>query len=390
MRHGHAAEEAIHDAAALWGLPDFTYRPALRKVGSGTRELGDGTIIVRNQGVIIQVKSRQQPSLDAEKERRWMRKQIERGLSQAHGSIRLLCTQPTQLTNARGTSVNVDGKHLDWLIAIVVDHPAPPDGVIPPVACKSISAVVLLRRDWEFLFEQLKSTHAVVEYLQRVAGEPIELGDEPVRYHELAAADAQALPETLDPSVGDGEVISTPLLPLEPVASEDLEAHLMVRGIFEDIATTTLQASSEDDRLRTLGELDRLHVGQRAQIGRYLFDALEDVAKVREPEVKWRLRRLAAGPGRAHLAFGTCSHFSEDLQHAFSAWVQLRHHEHGRATGAADMTTVGVLLTPRSDGRRPWDTTTCAVAGDLRLTADQLTAYRQLWGPAGTRTRTLR
>jgi hypothetical protein len=46
LRHGDAAEAATHDAAAVWGLPDFVYLPEIRRVGSGTRELGDGFIIV--------------------------------------------------------------------------------------------------------------------------------------------------------------------------------------------------------------------------------------------------------------------------------------------------------------------------------------------------------
>jgi len=49
---------------------------------------------------------------------------------------------------------------------------------------------VLLRRDWEFVFEQLKSTSAVIAYFDRVAGETVTLGNEFVRYYDLAQADA--------------------------------------------------------------------------------------------------------------------------------------------------------------------------------------------------------
>ena len=41
IARGSAAEEATQDAAALWGLPDFVYRPVVLPVGSGSRELGD-------------------------------------------------------------------------------------------------------------------------------------------------------------------------------------------------------------------------------------------------------------------------------------------------------------------------------------------------------------
>lgn len=59
---------------------------------------------------------------------------------------------------------------------------APPEGVVPEVDESSNPTVVLLRRDWEFLFDQLKSTHAVCGYFERVPGDSIELGDEPMRY----------------------------------------------------------------------------------------------------------------------------------------------------------------------------------------------------------------
>ncbi|WP_405466679.1 hypothetical protein OG783_28720 [Streptomyces jietaisiensis] len=36
--------------------------------------------------------------------------------------------------------------------------------------------IALLRRDWEFLFNQLRSTHAVVGYLHRVAASAPVLG----------------------------------------------------------------------------------------------------------------------------------------------------------------------------------------------------------------------
>src|SRR5437773_2240661 len=42
---GRAAETATHEAAALWGLPDFVYLPDVVQVSSGVRELGDGIVI---------------------------------------------------------------------------------------------------------------------------------------------------------------------------------------------------------------------------------------------------------------------------------------------------------------------------------------------------------
>jgi hypothetical protein len=129
------------------------------------------------------------------------------------------------LTNLRGRTVVFDGNNHRWLIVAVIDHANPPEGLQPPLS-GAHPAVVLLRRDWEFLFDQLKSTHAVGQYCERVAGEPLELGTEPLRYYELAQADAETEPQVLD---GPGPTISAPLLPLAPVGSDDLAAHYMVR-----------------------------------------------------------------------------------------------------------------------------------------------------------------
>jgi hypothetical protein len=90
IEQGTAAEEATHDAAALWGLPDFVYRAEIRKTGSGSRELGDRLLLVGDLGIVVQVKSRHTPTSDEAKERRWVVKQVAKGLNQANGTIRQL------------------------------------------------------------------------------------------------------------------------------------------------------------------------------------------------------------------------------------------------------------------------------------------------------------
>lgn len=45
----------------------------------------------------------------------------------------------------------------------------------------------------------------------------------------------------------------------------------------------------------------------------------------------------------------------------------------------ADAVSVGVLLTPRTDGLRDWDTTMATVIGDPELTDDELQQDRELW-----------
>jgi len=97
--------------------------------------------------------------------------------------------------------------------------------------------------------------------------------------------------------------------------------------------------------------------------------------------ILWRLRSVRGGDGRTHLGFGACSHpHTPEIHDAFGWWVQLRHHDMLEAMGASDeLTTVAVLLTPRTDGRRPWDTTMCAASGVVAFTDEELAGLREIW-----------
>lgn len=379
---GYAAEAATHDAAAEWGLPDFVFSGATVPKGPGTtRELGDTILLVGEYAVVVQVKCRTATSSDEDKERRWLVKNAATALSQGAGTIRSMADRVVELRNARGRRVVVDGSSYRWLVAVVLDHMSPPEGVMAAVASAKHPSVVLLRRDWEFLFEQLKSSHAVAGYLARVANEDIALGEEPARYYDLALADAAAKPTPPDPAVvGAGRPVSTPLLPLAPAGTEDRHAHQIVRIILEEIATTRLTSSSEGDRLRTLAELDRLPIGHRAEVGRFLLVGMGEVSAAPSDEIVWKLRSLKGGRGDAHLAFGVCSHpHTRDLQRAFDLWAQLRHYDLLEGRGQDDpLTTVAVLLTPRSIGRQ-WDTTSVSVSGKIRYSDEDLAALREVW-----------
>jgi hypothetical protein len=286
------------------------------------------------------------------------------------------------MTNVRGHTITVDGSQRRWISAVVIDHENVPNGVVF-AQTELKDSVVLLRRDWEFLFDQLKSTHQVGRYLERIAGEPLELGTEPVRYYQLASADAAANPSGLDPrfQIPGALEVSEPLLPMAPAASEDESAHRLMRSLLEDIATTKLRSATEDQRVRVLAELDRLPVGERAIIGRYLLNSFDHVSK-RGEGILWHLRRIFGGLGTTQLGFGVCSKFNEEIQEAFSMWVQLRHHEFTQrlAGEREDPVTVGVLLTPRSDGDRLWDTTMVSVSGRIGLTHERLAACVEFWG----------
>jgi hypothetical protein len=376
---GKEAESATHGAAARWGLADFIFRPELRVLTSGVRELGDGVLLVGKLGIVVQVKSREAASASTEREAKWVLKQSAKALRQGAGTIRQLCREPATMTNMRGREVEVNGNDFRWLVAVVIDHPDCPE--VTPVRAEN--AIVLLRRDWEFLFEQLKSTHGVGRYMERVAGESHPLGKEPVRYYELAAADEAADPVVLpDPFRVQGiEEVSEPLLPMAPLATEDFDDHAIFRTILEDIARTRLTTINEADRVRALADLDRLPTLQRAAIGAYLRLGFERASQVDPPEVLWHLRRVSGGFDSTQLGFGVCSTFNEEIQLAFRCWARLRHHEFAARVGAEDPVTVAVLLTPRPDKTRKWDTSMCAIWGPSDLTEEQLTTFTEVWHP---------
>jgi SEC-C motif len=378
---GTEAENSTHEAAALWGLADFVFESAVRHRASGVRELGDGIVLVGDIGVVLQVKSREAPTEDQSKERRWVIKQSRKAVAQGAGTIRELEREPALMTNLRGRKIELDGKNMSWLIAVIIDHDEPPTDVV--VESRE-NAVVLLRRDWDFLFQQLKSTHGVVRYLERVAGEAIDLGSEPIRYYELAGLDEEAESSPFGPEfLVPGATRSTePLLPVAPAGTEQQSEHRFFRGVLEDIASIRLEKMPEALRIRSLAQLDRLATRQRALVGQFFLEAFETVWTDMRPGISWRHRRFA-GPDGAQLGFGVCSRGGGEMEKVFRSWVELRHHEFSERIGADDLVTIGVLVTPRADGERAWDTSMTVAEGCLDLTAEQLNAYVDVWKREG-------
>lgn len=382
VTRGVAAENAIQDAAATWGLPDFVLRPQQERKGSGLREVGDGLLVVGKRGVVVQAKSRDTEPQNPARESRWLDKKITAAAKQADGTVRQLSSKPSELINGRGRPVIVDGNAISWVTAVVIEHPDPPADYQVPKIDSRIPAVVLLRRDWEFLLNQLRSSRAVVDYLHRV-GDPTEiLGTEPQRYYELAAADREAASEPLDPAwaayAGDRRFV--PLLPAAPAGSDDDEAHAMVRIMCEDIAASPLNGRSEQDLLHVLAAIDRLPVGYRTELGRLLLDGLRAVRDTKPGESAWRFRTFRpTAPGEVRLGFGVCSQFSELHREAFRSWFLLRHHERSAVEPLTNLMSVGVLLTPNRTGRRDWDTTMMAITGDPQISPEELASSQKLW-----------
>ncbi|WP_143219109.1 hypothetical protein [Actinokineospora bangkokensis] len=379
--HGPEAERAAQSAAATWGLPDFVVSPAVERKGTGVREISDGLVVVGGRGLVIQVKSRNGELGDTTKETTWITSKAGAGGRQVDGTARRLADRSSTMINGRGRTIEINGPAVSWLGVVILDHPDPPEDLSIQRLPTRVPTTVLLRRDWEFLFDQLKSSHAVLDYIARVAGDAhIPLGREPVRYYELAAADAEAVTPPLDPArLGPGTPASLPLLPMAPAGADDPDAHDMIRIICEEIALT--DHDNPADIARILATIDQLPIGYRTDLGRLLLTTLSGFrASTRPGSVGWRSRVYRAEPPQPQLGFIACTTLDESTQNAFRSWVLLRHHEHGTARGDLNtLTTVAILLTPRTDGVREWDTSTMAITGDPGLTDDDVTTYRRFW-----------
>jgi hypothetical protein len=155
----------------------------------------------------------------------------------------------------------------------------------------------------------------------------------------------------------------------------------MYRQMLEDIACSPWDRG-EADRLLVLHLLDRLPIAERAVIGRRLLTHLGRAPRVETGTTRWDARRYLLGNADLHLGYVVCNQLTDLHREAFRQWVMLRHHEWTTAldpdtrTGG---TTVAVMLTPRHDKVRPWDTTVLAVFGELIFEPDELAAMQRLW-----------
>lgn len=277
--------------------------------------------------------------------------------------------------------MNVDGNEVEWVGVVVIDHPDPPAVATPTHEPSELPVIAITRRDWEFLFDQLRSTAAVTDYIHRIAGEaPAPLGDEVMRYYELAKADIDVAPRPTPSWVtGFGKHESHPRLPIAPATSDDTAGHALFRSILEDIAESEID-QPEERRLIVLALLDRYPVAERARLGRLLLDHLDTVLQAADGETVWRARRVVQDDGALHMAFAACSHFTEVHRDFFREWAILRHHDTGLALGAGQLlTTVAVMLTPRHRPGRLWDTSMLYLHGDLDLDEEALANNRRLF-----------
>jgi hypothetical protein len=385
---GTAVEEATRAAAGKWGLRDLVLKPKVFAKGSGIRELGDGTILAGPRGISLQVKARGVTGDTPEKAAQWMLKNAAQGLRQARGTIRTALLNPAvELINLRGRTVAIRGSSVAWIPVVVVDHPdPPPTGVIPAPDLKGPS-VVLTRRDWEFLWNQLHSATAIVDYIHRVAEDedPLELGAESNRYLELAEKDAQSPPGKIPDWIPESGAVNTnlPLLPFDPAASVDRFGHAIFQRILEDIADTDF-TGDETDRITLLSNIDRVAVGARAELGRLLLRRLTGCAEAASNGHRMEHRIMYIDQGSFQLTFTTMSQLTDYHLEFYRSWLLLRRQDFLEKSGALGPIypwTVGVLLTPRADGLRPWDTTAISTNGPPEYDAAEYARLTKVFKP---------
>jgi hypothetical protein len=191
---GTGAEVAAHTAAATWGMPDFVFQQVEHAAkGSGKRELGDRLLLAGGRGAVVQVKARTITPKPDPQETVWIQKVAVKAMNQAKGTVRQLRMLPADMANGRGRTMTVDSNAYEWIAVFLLEHPGVPRNTMVSWQPIGMPAIALTRRDWDFLFDQLRSTTAVLDYLFRAAAaSPVPLGDEPARYYQLAAADAAA------------------------------------------------------------------------------------------------------------------------------------------------------------------------------------------------------
>lgn len=381
LKRGHAAERSALAAAATWGVPDFVMRPKVEAKGSGVREISDGLLIVGDQGLILQSKAREADTwADQAKEHRWVLKQAAKATKQINGTLRRLSSDFISMVNGRGRTIELSGSDVSWAGVVLIDHPAELDIELNELTC-NCAFVVLTRAEWEFLFDQLRSTASVVDYVHRVGVPGHKLGEEALRYYELAHADMKAPPGQIDPAVlGRGRRVTVPRLPKLPAGRDDPEGHAMIRTICEDVALTDWSSTNEMDRIMLLGAIDGLLPAQRSGVGRYLLDALGAARSYAGDGVKAQARTILPAHGEPWLGFMVTNRYDEIIRNGVESWVMLRHSQRRDVTDWTSALTVGVLLTPRRDGYRPWDTTIIGVKGEATLDPEVEASALAAWG----------
>jgi hypothetical protein len=265
---GADAEQRAREIAALFGVPDFVYRPLLERKGSTHREISDGMVICGEDGLIMLVKAREAPTRDTpQRAERWIRKNAQAARRQAEGTRRRLAQSRsvtfTSLRGYRRTLSAIEG----WSAVVVIDHPSAPPQIQLPQSADTLWITI---GDWHELHNHLLSTAAVIAYVKRAleSGLHPPLGSEADRYLALARADAAA----------HGGPSSVPMVPIGVLEPHDA----LYAAVIDDLIEMVWPQDGpipwrEPDEYRAIVErLDRIPPAMRARLGRKIVTTLEE------------------------------------------------------------------------------------------------------------------
>jgi hypothetical protein len=271
---GMAVESYARHLAAELGVPDFVYEPRTERKGAATREISDGILACGSDGLIVQVKARDNDAASRdtpEKARRWILKVTEEARGQAKGTRRRFGGGTVTLTSLRGYPRTFDDA-ADWPAVIVVAHPDTPRILLS----RHSDTMWITIRDWLGLHERLRSTAAVIGYVNRALSCPMHplLGEEVFRYDALAKADETAF----------GGPDSRPLLPRRSLEGEDQTAALFITDLIEKVwEPDGFHPWTEPEQYRKIVEdLDRIPPGTRADIGRKMWATFSAMLRERQ------------------------------------------------------------------------------------------------------------
>lgn len=384
VNQGAAAEVATYGAAALWGVADFVFKAAPQIKGRGVREVGDSLIVLQHVGVVVQVKRRPAATTSPDRETNWIHKAVVKAEKQALGSIRTLQTEKVPAVSGRGEVVTFEPDHRRWISVIIIDHDHIPQNLAPQLDSKSV--VVMSRRDWEFLFSQLKSTHAVVNYLLMILEDNIEtrcLDAETGRYMELAELRPPSwMPPTAEEGryYTDGRTQAGNNFPLSE-DSVDLEALTFYRSIIEDAA---IYPTDWITRYTILNLLDSLPMHPRVMLAR---DILKLMKRVRRWHVRFRrlplaFSRLRISPEYPQFAVSVSGRDLKIFQALYHRFAVYEHHKMLAVDGfKVPLTTIGLGIVAQPHEPEGWQTSLGILSHTDPLTGNQFEELRLAFGP---------
>lgn len=260
-------EERARQIAGLLGVPDFVYHPLLEHKGATQREISDGMLICGGDGLIMQVKSRHAPEHDnGPRAEQWIRKNAQAARKQADGTRRRLAeSRALTFTSLRGYTRTLTGME-GWPAVVLIDHPKVPAGLRLP---QSSDTLWITLEDWRELHAHLRSTAAVISYVNRAlhCGLQPAFGDEAHRYLALASADATAY----------GGPSSYPMLPMVVLKEPEATYAALIDDLIEKVWPQDGPIPWRDpDEYRMIVErLDRIPPAIRATLGMKLIATLK-------------------------------------------------------------------------------------------------------------------